>query len=414
MLDRILKRIVSPPKEREAELELANQLVSEVRKHGRDAVLVGSIAKNTCLRGDKDIDIFILFPKNVSREQLEKEGLEIGRKVCKAFGVKPELKYAEHPYTRTKIKGYEVDIVPCYKIKPGEKIISAVDRSPLHTKYIKTRIGNKNNEVRLLKYFCKQIGVYGANIRVHGFSGYLCELLILHYGSFEKVLRAASKWHYGVNIDIEDHGKLKFDTPLVVIDPIDPRRNVAAALNEENFCWFIVAARYYLRYKKIPKRAKISKERGKLFVIEWKIKEDIEEIIWSQLESFTEYMVKHLKLNGFGVMDSMIWSDSKTKAQILLELEVWQLPAIEEHYGPPVYERERADSFIHKYKKVMVKGNKLMTEKKREFSDAKALLKTLLKKSPSHLGKNWKIKEGASAKRTEVFKNYEKKLWKVA
>ena len=393
---------------------MANEIIDEVREHGRDAILVGSIAKDTCLRGDRDVDIFVLFPKNVPREQLEREGLSIGKQVCKAFGVKPELKYAEHPYIRTEIKGCDIDIVPCYKIKPGDRIISAVDRSPLHTEYVKARIGDKTKDVRLLKYFCKQIGVYGANVRVKGFSGYLCELLVLNYGSFEKTLRAASSWHYGEKIDLENHGELEFDSPLVVIDPVDSQRNVAAALSEENHSWFIAAARYYLKSGEIPKKVRIGTPRGKLLLVDWRIKENIEEIVWSQLEKFKEHVVKHLKLNGFSVIDSFIWTDSKASAQMLLELEVWQLPEIEMHYGPAVYDRERSDSFIAKYKKVMVKGNQLVSEKKRDFHSARDLLTKLLKKPPAHLGKNWKIVEGASVKRAKVFKEYEKKLWKLA
>ena len=80
-----LDRIVPSEKEREQELALAESIIAEIRALGHDAMLVGSIAKNTCLRGAKDIDIFILFPKRVTRKQLEKKGLEIGRRVCSAF-----------------------------------------------------------------------------------------------------------------------------------------------------------------------------------------------------------------------------------------------------------------------------------------------------------------------------------------
>ena len=40
----------------------------------------------------------------------------------------------------------------------------------------------------------KGVGVYGAEIRVGGFSGYLCELLTLSFGSFTDILKAVSDW----------------------------------------------------------------------------------------------------------------------------------------------------------------------------------------------------------------------------
>jgi tRNA nucleotidyltransferase (CCA-adding enzyme) len=408
----IFEQIVPTEAEREKELALAESIIAEIRELGHDAMLVGSIAKNTCLRGAKDVDIFILFSENTTRKQLEKKGLEIGEKVCKAFGAKPDVHYAEHPYTKTVIEGYDVDIVPCYKLKMGEKIISAVDRSPLHTSYVKKRL-EKNNDVRMLKYFMRKIGVYGANIRVRGFSGYLCELLVIHYGSFQNVLETASKWRKGERIDIENHGKAQFSDPLVVIDPVDPERNVAAALNETNYCWFILAARHYLKHGKIPARARIMKARGKFFVVEWKIKREIEEIIWSQLERFEEKVVKLLNFHELSVMDSMVWTDSQTKAQLLVELEVWEMPEVNDHDGPEAYDRERCESFIEKYGKVVVRGARLFTEKKREYRQAMPLLRHVLEETPSHLKSNWRIVEGNEVKKTQVYKEYERKFWKL-
>ncbi|MCD4740510.1 CCA tRNA nucleotidyltransferase [archaeon] len=405
-----LEKII--PKQRKKELALATEIITEINKQGHEAMLVGSIAKDTCLRGSKDIDIFIMFSKNTTRKKLEQKGLEIGKKVCQAFGSKAIVHYAEHPYTKTVIKGYDIDLVPCYKLKKGEKIISSVDRSPLHTHYVKKHL-IKNNEVRMLKYFMKKIGVYGANIRVRGFSGYLCELLILKYGSFQNVLEKASLWKPREKIDLENHSTLEFNNPLIVIDPVDPERNVAAALHENQYCWFILAARYYIKHKKIPSKTKLMKKRGKFFVIEWKIKEDLEEILWSQLERFQEKVVKQLNFHELSVIDSLVWTDSQKLAQLLIELEVWELPLINDHEGPEAYDQARADSFIEKYGKVVVRGSRLYTEKKREYRKAEPLLKKLLKEPPSHLEKNWKIKTGATTKKTRVYKEYSKKFWKL-
>ena len=47
-------------------------------------------------------------------------------------------------------------------------------------------------------------------------------------------------------IDLEKHGAKEFDEPLVVIDPVDPRRNVAAAVSLDRMVEFVEIARGYL------------------------------------------------------------------------------------------------------------------------------------------------------------------------
>lgn len=406
-----MEEIIPTEKEKQKDMETAKKIIKEINNLGHKATLVGSIAKDTYLKGSKDIDIFIMFPEKTPRKKLEEKGLEIAKKVCEKFNSKPQVKYAEHPYTRTTIDGYDIDIVPCYCIRKGQKIISAVDRSPLHTEYVKKHL-DKPNEVRKLKHFMKQIGVYSAKISVRGFSGYLCELLIIEYGSFDEVLKAASEWTYGTHIDLEDHGTQEFEDPLIVIDPVDTERNVAAALTEENYAWFILASRYYLKHSHIPRKTKIYSKRGKFYVLEWKIKEEIEEIIWSQLERFQEKLIKQLEMREFSVIDSIVWTDSESTAQILLELEVWELPPVNDHQGPEVYDSLATERFIEKYGKAIVKGNRVYTEKKREYRKAKDLLKAMIKESPSHLSTKCKIHEGA--KDTRAYKEYEKRYWKLS
>lgn len=171
--DEILKRIKPTPEEENEILSIADELVerskSIISEMGIDAepIIVGSVAKGTFLK-DPDIDIFIRFPPDTPRENLERYGLEIGRKLI------PDGRenYAEHPYIHGTYKGYEVDIVPCYRVEDGSRKMSAVDRTPFHTEYIKSHLKDEQrDEVRLLKRFMKGIGVYGAEAEIEGFSG---------------------------------------------------------------------------------------------------------------------------------------------------------------------------------------------------------------------------------------------------
>ena len=161
-------------------------------------------------------------------------------------------RYAEHPYLQVFHGDYHADIVPAYKISSISEKGSAVDRSPLHTAFVNSRLDAKGKDgVRLLKRFMKNFGIYGAELRVEGFSGYLCELLIARYGSLLSLMEAAAGWREMV-IDIESHHKeghrkMFPNAPLVVIDPVDPGRNVAAVVAQTSLSRFIFECRRFLR-----------------------------------------------------------------------------------------------------------------------------------------------------------------------
>ena len=147
----------------------------------------------------------------------------------------------------------EVDIVPCYDVTEPTSIKSSVDRSPHHNIYIQQKISGLEGEIRLLKQFLRAQGLYGSESKVGGYSGYLCEVLILHYTSFIKCVKEMSKWRRGVIIDIEGHGDKNYlksvypSDPLIVVDPVDPQRNVASALTLDNFARSIHFARRFIQ-----------------------------------------------------------------------------------------------------------------------------------------------------------------------
>ena len=190
--------------------------------------MVGSAARGTWISGTHDLDIFITFPEDTSREELEEFGLSIAREIAKDAD-RSEERYAEHPYINMRYMDFDVDLVPCFRVSSPDSIKSAVDRTPFHNEFIKQNISGLENDVLLLKQFMRGGGVYGSELRTQGFSGYLTELLVIHYGSFENVLGSACDWKPNLVIDIKEHGLLKHTDPLIVVDPTDPKRNVAAA-----------------------------------------------------------------------------------------------------------------------------------------------------------------------------------------
>src|SRR6266542_3769043 len=138
--EKVLARI-RPSAEEEARIEravkdLLERLTRLLRSKGWEAkpFLAGSVAKGTHLTGT-EIDLFVAFPPDLPRPELETRGLALGKILERG-----EHRYAEHPYTRGWHAGFEVEIVPCYRITDATQRMSAVDRTPLHVDYVLGRI----------------------------------------------------------------------------------------------------------------------------------------------------------------------------------------------------------------------------------------------------------------------------------
>ena len=346
----------------------------------------GSFAKGTWLSKDADIDIFIKFKKNISEEKFEKISKKIGFDSLKKYH--PYVRYSQHPYVEAKIKNTKINIVPFYDVKIGEWK-SAADRSPFHTKFMEKSLTLKmRNEVRVLKTFLKLNGIYGAEIAKQGFSGYISEVLILEFGSFENLIKSISKINENQII-----GKTtkKFDTSIVIIDPIDSNRNLAAAISDENIGKFILISRAFkekpsLGFFKIRKSKISNKFWNNLLVVKFNFKARSPDIIWGQIKRATSTLSTQLELGGFTVLRSKSHTDQQKEAYLLFFLESTKISEIYSKNGPEFFREDSTHSFLAKNLKnaelVWVGNNrKIISLEKRNHTDAVNFMKEFLKKN---------------------------------
>ena len=426
----VLKKIKPSHEESEKVKRFVQQLLIVSKTvSGLDGVIVGSIGKFTWLAGDHDIDLFLMFDGSVPREELERLGLEYGKRIVQELGGKSSVKYAEHPYTSATIRGYDVDIVPCYRIKYGEKIKSAVDRSPLHLRHVLDYIKPAMiDEVRLLKQFCKGIGAYGSDAKNQGFSGYICELLVLQYGSFDAVISAAGVWKPPHIINTERHLGVPLhqfkDQPLVIIDPVDAGRNVAAVVNGENFMKFVTAAKnysdrpsagFFFPRPKKPLSAlqfKSLQNRGTKFIAVRFSKPDIiDDILYPQLRRTMSRLVQLLEHHEFHVLRACEFAENQPT--IIIELEVWSLPSVKKMTGPPIFSEKHTEEFLAKYSKgsVYVHDNRWVAEVQRKHKTAVSLVNDFLNAPPPVLAERGVPKYLAPLLTKK--KAMEKEFWKL-
>ena len=388
-----------------------NKLCKE-EKIDAEARLVGSQAKGTYLRGKSDIDIFIAFPLSTPEDVLKEKGLEIGYKTNDYFNGESSEHFASHPYITCMIEGFEVDLVPCYRISDGSELKSAVDRTILHTNYILANATDaQKDEMLLLKRFMDCVGVYGSEFKVGGFAGYLCELLILEYGNFENCIKNVANWQFNQVIDLENYKteELFKKDPLVCIDPTDPNRNVAAALRLNKMCEFIDASRNYLAsdnkseyFNKISldldKNTLLNElnQRGSEFIA---IKLDIPDIpldtLHPQLKKTSESLAVKLTNAEFNVFKSGYWTDEENEAVFLFEMASTTLNDIKTNRGPKIYVKNACSNFTRKHgvENCYVLDDFIAVDVKREFKTAVSFIEHVF--TPEHIslikvGKNLK------------------------
>ncbi len=413
----VLKRVLDDIKPSQSEIVAANAVSNDIMGRLKRAVpknveiiLAGSVARGTQISGNSDIDIFLLFPRSMDKGEMERKGMAVARKIVKkGKGERFVIKYAEHPYLQLVFKNPPVkaDIVPAYKIRDSFEMGSSVDRTQLHNEFVLKHLTQRQkDDVRLLKAFMKFHNVYGAEAEREGFSGYLCELLIHHYGSFVSLLLAFSNLKLPLCIDAKNKEIVKdpeafkrFGSEFVVIDPTDSERNVAAVVSETALARMVLMSRKFLLNptEKFFYGAEFSDERssGKLKRIAREMGVDIyfltfmvpdisRDIIFQQLRRLCARLEKSLGDNSFGPVLSLYNMDGKD-AVIAFFVNRYAIASVA-RAGPEVFMKGACEAFTKQRKTTYIRGYKIISIDKAQYRNPAELLRHEVKGDvPSHL-----------------------------
>lgn len=367
---RLLEEVKKELKPTDEEVRKGLKLFKEIKEsiesslnisHDFTVSLEGSFAKGTSIRGDIDLDVFILIRKeDLNNEWIEKHVIK--QLLESGLSKYPfQLKYASHPYVTLQAEGFEIDVVPAYWAKEPKEIATAVDRTPFHTRYVNSKLNDyTRDEVRLLKKFLKNMGIYGAEVRVEGFSGYLTELIIIKYGSFVEALKAMSEWREGEVVIVDEESlrehltlkelrKLFRDDTLIVPDPVDPRRNAASAVSARTLKIAVIASEAFVtrpskklffhepRLRSLNELTRSLGESGRrVLLLKYSFPKNLPpDVLWGELKRIGKRIASLLESHGFRVVDYDFWSSELGQAFIALDLaHGGELPPYEVRDGP--------------------------------------------------------------------------------
>lgn len=416
---RILK-LVKPTEDETLKVqEFSEKLIEDVNRvleaEGLEAKaeLHGSVTHGTWVRGGEDIDLFIVLDPKYRRGDLHKI-LDILKRSLDGDYVEA---YAEHPYLQVSMEGFSVDMVPCFRLEKGDNIRSSTDRTPLHSEYLAEALtDDMRDEVRILKRFTETIGVYGAEIRVQGFSGYLCELIIVKYGSFWGLATEAAGWKNGEVITLDpghDDEALRksFDDPLIIMDPTDASRNVASALSPESYWTFVAACRgftekpdikYFVHEEDASRETVLNlmENQGSdyVFLVIDEHKAEVPDSLWGQLHKSQQALRQTLEAGGFNVIKSSAWSDERHRHVLVFQLESSTIPVITKHVGPPVSMPGNTESFLETHlgseateSGPWIEGDRWVVLLRRQHTEAKELLEERLRDGGRDVGVSRKL-----------------------
>ena len=290
----------------------------------------GSYVKGTDLPSKgSDMDIFVVFNPNVGEEERKDLGLKIGlatldKEYANSQGwdnFKVDAKDQANKYAEAffDVDGQtvEVQIVPTRNMDiydiikkeingkketaDGNKISIGMERTPHQTKFMNENLSVEQKlEVRTLKKFMKETGLYDSSVKSQGFSGYSTEVLIYNLGSFENVVDYFADYKMGKVLglpsesdrkDLAEHGveltyvtknkETKMDetkdkyteeyyntdqsykkNSIHMTDPIDPNRDIGGAISEAKLAKTILTMKHVKEYGKAPDKVEPTTMNG--------------------------------------------------------------------------------------------------------------------------------------------------------
>jgi tRNA nucleotidyltransferase (CCA-adding enzyme) len=380
--------------------EVLHKVNSELKKQkiAAKAVVGGSVAKGTWLPGISDIDFFIVFNYDLYNA-LSAELSNFAEKVLKKVFQKITKLHGSRDYFAVKYKGYNLEFIPVLDISGGQKAKNIIDYSPLHVKWVLKKAKTKN-DIRLAKQFLKAAGVYGAESYIAGFSGHVVDLLVSYYGTFEKFVKAVANWPNKVIIDLS--GKYKNDEeilqtlnpskiigPLILVDPIEPERNAAAAVSQEKFGLLKDTCKNFLKNPSIEffkeksftlKSLVAKKGKQSLIVFEVKIPTGKTDIVGAKMKSLFEILQKRFVEEDFKINQAGWYFAKITKFWFYFDKK--PLPGKKLHFGPPINaDKKYILAFKRKWKGYKIKTFQKLyaVEIKRKYTKVEQLAKDLAK-----------------------------------
>lgn len=391
-INSVLKKVLETAEPSESDLKAIDKYVKDFIKKvnqriksskiSAEVFVGGSYAKGTMIKKDKyDVDIFVRFNKKYKGENIS----ELVLKILKDFDNIKRI-HGSRDYFRINInQSLFFEVIPVMKVNKSRNAENITDLSYYHVKYINKKIKSKKilKEIILAKIFCYANECYGAESYIKGFSGYALELLVYHYGSFLKFIKAMLKSKdEKIIIDIEKHYKRKgnilmdlnaskLESPIILIDPTYKQRNALATLSEETFNKFKSAAGDFLEnprkeifeFKKKDfedRKRNASRKKADFILLEAMTDKQEGDIAGSKLLKFYKHLISEIE-KFYEIVDKDFYYNGKQGANYFFAVKKKGNILIT---GPKLEDKNNVKRFKQKHKNTFTKSRRIYAKKK--------------------------------------------------
>ncbi|MEK6851989.1 MAG: hypothetical protein AABY30_05580, partial [Candidatus Thermoplasmatota archaeon] len=222
---------------------------------------------------------------------------------------------------------------------------------------------------------------------------------------------AALRWRRGEVVQLERPPARPFPEPLVFVDPVDAGRNVASAVGDETLATFLHAAKAFLAkpglafffprarrpFTAAEAKRRLARRGTTLLGIAMPAPRLTDDVLYPQIRKAHRAVEDACRKADFRVSRSR-FAVVDVEVLLLFEFEVFALPAVEKHRGPPVWVKN-AEDFLRRWRHAKdamgapyVEGDRWAVDVRREATDAAALIRGRLPALSlgSHLGREAK------------------------
>ena len=214
----------------------------------------------------------------------------------------------------------------------------------------------------------------------------------------------------------------KFQSPIIIIDPVDSNRNLGTAISSESLSRFIFGARALLKNPSLKffsinsnkdvinfdkNLQKVSQLLPYILVLEFKYKIRSSDIIWGQLKKLTKSLAQRLNDKEFVTIKSECYIYNTNSAELLFLLKFINLSPFLQKKGPSIFMEKEVFQFVKKNKETssilwIGEDMSLMCLKKRDDINALKFLDRSIRLEKRNLG----IPKGLIADLDKGFKIY--------
>ncbi len=388
----VLRKQVTPSsEERKKVVRIQQDILKKIKVPHAVAMVGGSGAKGTWLEGTHDIDVYVKFAYSTYKHRSDELSEVLYKAIKKKFPRVLRV-HGSRDYFQVSHKGCTIEIVPILAITKASQAENITDFSFFHVKYVKDKIKKKKSladDIRVAKVFLKANRLYGAESYLKGLSGYGAELLLCHYGSFKRFVHAVASWKQTTLIGSKKRADAlnwaKKQSPLIIVDPVQPDRNATAAFGSASYGSLKKACQRFVKnpsvtlFEREPIDVMKLQKKGHLMIISGKAVSKKRDIAGAKALKAFEHIIRHLDV--FSVVHKVFeYEDSETTWYIVTQKET--LPKEFKHYGPPTTNHKAYVAFKKANKRYPIKidrkKKKYYVVKKRKYFVLRDVVKQIL------------------------------------